>query len=69
MSKTTILSKGNLDSFAESTGLHVNYHKSNNYSLNVLEENMNILNNTFHCQIGKFPSLIWGYLWDTPNQD
>jgi hypothetical protein len=38
-----------LDSFAELIGLHVNYHKSNNYPLNVLEETMNILNNTFHC--------------------
>jgi hypothetical protein len=41
-----------LNSFAESTGLHVNYNKSNIYPINVPSQRMEILANTFQCQIG-----------------
>jgi hypothetical protein len=48
-----------LNSFAESTGLHVNYHKSNIYPINVLDQKMEILANTFHYKIG---SMSFTYL-------
>jgi hypothetical protein len=43
--------KSMLNSFADSTGLHVNYHKSNIYPINVTNQKMEILANTFHCKI------------------
>jgi hypothetical protein len=51
--------KAMLNSFAESTGLHVNYHKSNIYPINVSNQKMEILANTFHCKIG---SMLFTYL-------
>ena len=48
-----------LNSFAESTRLHVNYHKSNLYPINVMDQKMEILANTFHCKIG---SMSFTYL-------
>jgi hypothetical protein len=51
--------KAMLNSFAESTGLHVNYHKSNIYPINVTDQKMEILANTFHCKIG---SMSFTYL-------
>jgi hypothetical protein len=51
--------KAMLNSFAESTGLHVNYHKSNIYPINVSDQKMEILANTFHCKIG---SMSFTYL-------
>jgi hypothetical protein len=44
-----------LNSFAESTGLHVNYHKSNIYPINVSDQKLAILANTFHCKVGAMP--------------
>jgi hypothetical protein len=49
-----------LNSFAESTGLHVNYHKSNIYPINVPNQKMEILANTFHCKIGSMPFTYLG---------
>jgi hypothetical protein len=49
-----------LNSFAESTCLHVNYHKSNIYPINVLDQKMEILANTFHCKIGSMPFTYLG---------
>lgn len=47
--------KAILNSFVESIGLHVNYHKSNIHPINVLTDNMNILVRTFNCTIWSFP--------------
>lgn len=44
-----------LNSFVESTGLHVNYHKSNIHPINVPTDKMNILVRIFNCSIGSFP--------------
>jgi hypothetical protein len=44
--------KAILNSFAKYTGLHVNYHKSNIYSVNVLAQNMEVL--AIQCQIRTF---------------
>jgi hypothetical protein len=52
--------KAMLNSFAESTGLHVNYHKSNIYPINVSDQKMEILANTFHCKIGSMPFTYFG---------
>ena len=52
--------KAMLNSFAESTGLHVNYHKSNIYPINVTDQKMEILANTFHCKIGSMPFTYLG---------
>lgn len=41
--------KAMLNSFAESTGLRVNYKKSNIYPIIVLEQKMELLANTFQC--------------------
>jgi hypothetical protein len=49
-----------LNSFAESTGLHVNYHKSNIYPINVSDQKMEILANTFHCKVGSMPFTYLG---------
>lgn len=46
--------KAILNSFAESMSLHVNYHKSNIYLINVIDQKMVILARTFQCQIGTF---------------
>jgi retron-type reverse transcriptase len=51
--------KAMLNSFAESIGLHVNYHKSNIYPINDSNQKMEILANTFHCKIG---SMSFTYL-------
>jgi hypothetical protein len=52
--------KAMLNSFADSTGLHVNYHKSNIYPINVLEQKMTVLANTFHYKDGSFPFTYLG---------
>jgi hypothetical protein len=57
--KQLFLLKAMLNSFAESTGLHVNYHKSNIYPINVSDQKMEILANTFQCKIG---SMSFTYL-------
>ena len=52
--------KAMLNSFADSTGLHVNYHKSNIYPINVSEQKMTVLANTFHCKVGSLPFTYLG---------
>jgi hypothetical protein len=52
--------KAMLNSFADSTGLHVNYNKSNIYPINVSEQKMVVLANTFHCKIGSLPFTYLG---------
>jgi hypothetical protein len=52
--------KAMLNSFAESTDLHVNYHKSNIYPINVSDQKMEILANMFHCNIGSMPFTYLG---------
>jgi hypothetical protein len=47
--------KAMLNSFADSTGLHVNYHKSNIYPISVSEHKMAVLANTFHYKVGSLP--------------
>jgi hypothetical protein len=47
--------KALLNSFADSTGLKVNYHKFNIYPINVETGKMENLASTFGCQIGCFP--------------
>jgi hypothetical protein len=49
-----------LNSFADSTGLHVNYHKSNIYPINVSDQKLAILANTFHCKVGTMPFTYLG---------
>jgi hypothetical protein len=49
-----------LNSFADSTGLHVNYNKSNIYPINVSEQKMAMLANTFHCKVGALPFTYLG---------
>jgi len=44
--------KAILNSFADSTGLKVNYAKSMMVPINVSEQKMNILAATFGCSIG-----------------
>jgi hypothetical protein len=46
--------KSLLNTFAESTGLKVNYQKSNIYPLNVDLTKMEIIARTFDCQIGNY---------------
>lgn len=52
--------KGILQSFASSTGLKINYHKSCMIPINVSEENSKILAETFGCQIGNLPFTYLG---------
>jgi hypothetical protein len=49
-----------LNSFADSTGLHVNYNKSNIYPINVSEQKMTVLANTFHYKVGSLPFTYLG---------
>lgn len=51
-----------LNSFGNSTGLKVNYHKSNIYTINVSGAKMEILVNTFQCKIGPFQFKYLGLL-------
>ena len=49
-----------LNSFTESTRLHVNYHKSNIYPINVSDQKLAILANTFHFKVGAMPFTYLG---------
>jgi hypothetical protein len=49
-----------LNSFADSTGPHVNYHKSNIYPINVSDQKLAILANTFHFKVGAMPFMYLG---------
>jgi hypothetical protein len=52
--------KALLNTFAESMGLKVNYHKSNIYPINISQERMEVLAGTIGCQIGTFPFTYLG---------
>lgn len=52
--------KALLRSFADSTGLSVNYSKSSMYPINVPPEKMILLANTFGCEIGTLPFTYLG---------
>jgi hypothetical protein len=52
--------KALLHSFAESTGLQVNYTKSHIYPINVPQEKMVILAGMFGCDIGSMPFTYLG---------
>ena len=52
--------KGLLQSFTESTGLKVNYSKSQMIPLNLSQEQAVILSNTFGCQLGTLPFTYLG---------
>jgi hypothetical protein len=49
-----MLLKSLLNTFADSTGLKVNYQKSSIYPINVDQDKMKILALTFGCQIGVY---------------
>ena len=44
-----------LNTFADATGLKVNYNKSSLIPINVSEDKVEILTNTFHCKRESFP--------------
>ena len=52
--------KAILNSFAESTGLKVNYAKSMMVPININEHKLNLLANTFGCSTGSFPFIYLG---------
>jgi hypothetical protein len=49
-----------LDEFAISTGLKINYHKSNIYPINVPEIKIQQLISSLNCQLGTFPFTCLG---------
>jgi hypothetical protein len=51
--------KALFSSFAISTGLKLNYAKSQMIPVNASQERIQHLAATFHCQVGSCPSLIW----------
>ena len=59
-SKQLLVLKALLNTFADSTGLKVNYNKSNMIPINVSEEKMQILAGTFQCNIGAMPFTYLG---------
>jgi hypothetical protein len=52
--------KALLHNFASSIGLHVNYSKSHMYPINVSQEKLSHLANTFGCFIGSMPFTYLG---------
>jgi hypothetical protein len=52
--------KGILSSFATSTGLKVNYSKSEIYPINISQERLSHLASTFHCKAGTLPFTYLG---------
>jgi len=52
--------KSLLKAFAESTGLHVNYRKSQMLPVDVSAEKMDLLAQTFGCSIGTLPFTYLG---------
>jgi hypothetical protein len=60
MSTTTIYSEGFIEHYANSTGLKINYLKSNMFPINLLQERWNHLAATFNGKIGVFPFTYLG---------
>jgi hypothetical protein len=56
--------KSLLNAFADSTGMRVNFNnKSNIYPINVDQEKMEVLSQTFGCNIGTYPfTHTWAFL-------
>jgi len=52
--------KGLLDTFAESTGLTVNFSKSSMIPINVSDDNVSALATTFGCQVASMPFTYLG---------
>jgi hypothetical protein len=52
--------KSLLNTFVASTGLRVNFQKSNIYPVNVEQKKMEILAQTYGCQIGSYPFTYLG---------
>lgn len=57
--------KAMLNSFTTSIDIHVNYQKSNIYPINVSDERMVLLANTFNYSIGSLPFTYLGLLMGT----
>jgi hypothetical protein len=49
-----------IETFAQATGLRVNYAKSSLISVNISEENLNLLAATFGCSVGRLPFTYLG---------
>jgi hypothetical protein len=60
--------KAILNTFADSTGLRVNYSKSNIYPINITDSELHHLASTFQCQVGAMLSHIWAYPYLSTNQ-
>ena len=60
MCKATLLSKGTSELLAESIGLKVNYAKSMMVPINVSDEKLDLLANTFGCSKGSQPFTYLG---------
>ncbi len=58
--KEIFCQKGILQSFAQSTGLKINYHKSYMIPINVPKEDKEILAGTFGCKTGSMPFTYLG---------
>jgi hypothetical protein len=52
--------KNLIESFAHATGLRVNYAKSSLYSLNISDQHLALLADTFSCSIGQLPFTYLG---------
>jgi hypothetical protein len=52
--------KSILNTFADSTGLKVNYSKSSMFPINISTERLNHLASTFQCRVGEFPFTYLG---------
>jgi hypothetical protein len=59
--------KGLLQTFADSTGLRVNFHKSSMVPMNVSDVKLQDLASAFGYQMHPCPSLVWVTLWELPN--
>ena len=60
--------KGLLKIYSESTGLHINYHKSSMMPINVDMDQMTLLAQRFGCQIGTLPFTYLGLPVGTSRQ-
>ena len=61
--------KARMNTFAESTGLQVNFHKSSMIPFNVPDGDITLLASAFGCQIASMPFPYLGYLWEQRSQE
>jgi hypothetical protein len=59
--------KALLNTFADSTGLRVNYSKSSMFPINIPEDKLQHMTTTFQCQAGNFPFTYLGLPLSTSN--